>query len=127
MENFKQLTLKELKKWKEEKKDFVLINVLSKESFEGRHIPDSVSADGSESDFIEKVANFVSDKEKSVVVYCASFECKASTRAAEKLVEAGYTNVYDYEGGLDDWQNNGNTFEDGPMETKTDTNCSCCN
>ena len=40
----------------------------------------------------------------TIVVYCASFECQASTNAAKKLISLGFKNVLDYKGGLKDYK-----------------------
>ena len=127
MENYKKITREELKKWLDEKKDFVLIDVLSQASYEGRHLPNAKHVSANEDDFMEKVANLVSNKEKTVVVYCSSFSCQLSPRAASKLVEAGYTNVYDFEGGLADWQDAGYPFDGEVAQEKVEAKCSCCN
>jgi len=111
MENYKEITREELKKWIDDKKDFILIDVLSQGSYEGRHLPGAKHASAGETDFMEKVKNLVSNKETIVVVYCASFTCQLSPLAASKLAEAGYTNVYDFKGGLADWQDAGYSFE----------------
>ena len=127
MENFKIVEREELKKWIDEKKDFVLIDVLSQGSYEGRHLPNAKHASVSETDFLEKVEKLVPNKETAVVVYCASFTCQLSPRAATKLVEAGYTNVYDFKGGLADWQDAGYSFEGEVVKEKVEAKCSCCN
>lgn len=127
MENLKTITREELKKWIDEKKDFVLIDVMSQGSYEGRHLPNAKHAAVSETDFLEKVAKLTPTKETVVVVYCASFQCQLSPRAASKLSGEGYTNVYHFKGGLADWQDAGYSFEGGTTEKKVDAKCSCCN
>ena len=127
MENYKKITREELKKWIDEKKEFVLIDVLAQGSYEGRHLPTAKHAFASEADFLEKVEKLVSNKETTIVVYCASFTCQLSPRAASKLVEAGYTNVHDFKGGLADWHDAGYFFEGEVAEEKAETKCSCCN
>ena len=63
-------------------------------------------------DEIEKSApNELQDKNKEIIVYCASTECQASPRAAKKLEELGYSNVTDYEAGVAGWQDAGYQFE----------------
>jgi len=116
MKNLKDVTREELKKWIDEEKDFVLIDVLLQSSYDGRHILGAVHAGVHEDGFLEKVAKLVPDKANLTVVYCSSFHCQASPLAAKKLTEAGYTDVYHYAGGLADWQNAGYPFEEG--ETK---------
>ncbi|MCH8889417.1 rhodanese-like domain-containing protein [Patescibacteria group bacterium] len=127
MENYKQLTREELKKWIDEKKDFVLVDVLAPASYEGRHLPNAKNAFVKENDFLEKVEKLVSNKEMDVAVYCASFTCQLSPLAANKLVEAGYTNVYDFKGGLADWLDAGYSLEGESSAEKIESKCSCCN
>ena len=84
MESFKIITREELKKWMDEKKDFVLVDVMSQGSYEGRHLPNAKHVAVSETDFMEKVEKLVSTKE-TVVVYCERFSCQLSPRAAGML------------------------------------------
>jgi rhodanese-related sulfurtransferase len=42
--------------------------------------------------------------EHEIIVYCGSFECQASSKAAKVLDRMGYANVLEYEGGLKDWR-----------------------
>ncbi len=128
MENFKEVKREELKKWLDEKKDFVLIDVLSQGSYEGRHLPGALHAGVHEDGFLEKVSQLMpDDKDKTVVVYCSSFTCQASPTAAGALVKAGYTDVYDFKGGLADWQDAKYPFEEEVTAEKVESKCSCCN
>ncbi len=80
----------------------ILVNVLSASDL---MIPGSthVAFPGNDN-FVKDVKAKVSDNlNKTVVVYCGSFECTLSTRAAQALIEAGFTDVLDYKGGLADW------------------------
>ena len=104
MGNFKEIKKEELKKWIEEKKDFFLFDVLSQDSYEVKHLPRAKHAAVGEGNFLEEIEKVVSNKEAIIVVYCASFTCQLSSRAATMLIEEGYTNIYDFKGGLADWQ-----------------------
>src|SRR5690625_7892017 len=73
------------------------------DSFNKEHIRSSVNVPVDEDNFTSRVEQIAGSKEREVVVYCASFDCDASTRAAEKLQQEGFTQVYDYEGGTKDW------------------------
>ncbi len=46
------------------------------------------------------------DKSREVIVYCASSECDASKKAAEKLSHLGF-DVTCYEGGIKEWKEAG--------------------
>ena len=99
------LSKDELKKMNEvSEDDFVLINVLKPDAFNDKHIRTSINIPYSHPDS-ESLVELVSGgtKDRNIVVYCGSFQCKASTTAAEKLDKAGFKKVYDYEGGTADW------------------------
>lgn len=49
-------------------------------------------------------------------MYCSNAACQNSPQAARRLVELGYTDVYDYEQGKQDWID-----ADLPIETGYDT------
>jgi len=83
---------------------YALINVLSKGMFESEHIPNSINIPFDELGEADK--RFV--KEKEIIVYCGSWECDASPRAAAELEKAGFKNIVDYEGGMKDWKDGGN-------------------
>lgn len=100
----KAISRDELKRMNEEQeRDFVLINVLPRESFREQHIRTSINIPVNEEHFTEKVEEVAGGKDRDVVVYCASFDCDASPKAGQKLDEAGFSRVYDYEGGTKDW------------------------
>ena len=105
----KTISAQELKKKIDDKEDFVLVDVLSKESFEGKHVPSSKNISVSEIE--DKAEEELPDKNKLVVVYCSNTACTASPSAAAKLEEMGYTNVVDFESGLAGWQEAGFEFE----------------
>jgi len=84
-------------------KDFVLINVLKPEHFQKAHINSSINIPLESRSFTKQVETVAGGKDRDVVVYCASFDCDASPKAAQKLEKAGFKHVYDYEGGTKDW------------------------
>jgi len=103
----KTLTTGQLDELREKQKDLALINVLSEEDFQKAHIPGSENIPLQSADFIRQVEHRMGGKDKPVVVYCASTQCDASPKAAQKLEEAGFTDVYDYEGGTQAWREAG--------------------
>ena len=82
----------------------VLINTLPREAHEARHIPGSVNVPV---DDIEQVETLVPNKDDPIVVYCANADCTASSTAAERLEEMGYTDVVDFEDGYAGWRQAG--------------------
>jgi rhodanese-related sulfurtransferase len=103
------LTAEELKQKLDENEDIILVNVLDAGFFEQKHIPGSISLPVDEID--TKAVTALPDKDAEIIVYCASTECQASTKAYNKLVMMGYTNVADFTSGLTGWEKAGFTFE----------------
>jgi len=98
-------------KQKLENEDVTLINVLDRDHFEDKHIPGSDNIPHSDAVFTQRVADLAGSKEQEVIVYCANKECDASPNAAEKLEQAGFENVIDFEGGTKAWEDAGFDLE----------------
>ena len=103
----KTLAARELHEWMSEGAELVLVDVLPRVSFDKQHLPGSVHASFYEPDFLERIEEAVASPRERVVVYCNSKSCNASARAARALLEAGYSEVYDFEGGVDEWRAEG--------------------
>jgi len=90
----------------ENRNDLTIIDVLDEESFCNFHLPGAhnIPLDDSFGEAIEKV---VPEKNAPVLVYCMDADCDASPKAARKLEELGYSEVYDYEAGKVDWKEAG--------------------
>lgn len=82
----------------------VLLNALDEEAYVAKRIPGSINVPADKADLIEKI---VPDKEQDIVVYCANADCDASPKLAERLIEKGYTRVWDFEDGLAGWRKEG--------------------
>jgi len=103
----KTLTREKVKRMLDGKEDFVLINVLPEESFQAEHIPESINIPISGGHFGKKMRESVPGKSRKIVVHCGSFQCMASTAAAERLEQMGYKKVFDFKGGMADWKDAG--------------------
>lgn len=90
-------------------KGWALVNVLPEDAFREEHIPASINIPKGEEDEFER--RF--DKDKEIVVYCASPECDASPIVAKVLAARGFRNVGDYEAGMSDWKDAGFPVESG--------------
>jgi rhodanese-related sulfurtransferase len=101
----------DLKKKIDSGDDFVLIEVLGRKEFERRHIKGAINLPLME---IGHMAKERFDPETEIVVYCADADCQASPKAAKKLENLGFRNVYDYEGGKKDWVEAGYETASGP-------------
>ncbi|PSO45692.1 MAG: rhodanese-like domain-containing protein [Parcubacteria group bacterium SW_6_46_9] len=117
MDEFETITADDLKEKLESDDDFVLIDTLGDMSYQRAHLPEAISISAKDNDFVANVEAAVADKSVPVIVYCASFSCDLSPEAAQNLVDAGFENVIDYEGGLKDWVENGYELEGDDAET----------
>lgn len=109
-EKYQLIDRKALKGMIDAKQNFQLWNVLGKEWFKAENnIPTSkwVPADQA----ADKAKQLKLGKDTTIVTYCAGGKCTASMLAAKALADIGYTNVYAYEGGLEDWKAGGFAFE----------------
>lgn len=82
-------------------KDFQLIDV---------HIPEQEHIKNSDAfipyNDIDSIVNQIGDdKDTKIVLYCRSGSM--SKDAAKKLVDLGYTNIYELDGGINEWTSNG--------------------
>ncbi|MEY6431855.1 rhodanese-like domain-containing protein [Thioalkalicoccus limnaeus] len=99
-----RLTRDELKQWIDHGEAGWLINVLDPTAFEQARIPGSHNISIGSKDFEARVETLTGGKDCRIVVYCSSFECDASEAAAKRLAQAGFGQVYRYEGGMKDWR-----------------------
>jgi polyisoprenoid-binding protein YceI/rhodanese-related sulfurtransferase len=93
---------------------FVLLDVTPEEYFQAAHLPGAKNCCVYEVNFPDQAATAAPEKAGTIVVYGSSIHSLASTTAAEKLERAGYAQVRDYRGGLQDWESAGLPVERGP-------------
>jgi rhodanese-related sulfurtransferase/polyisoprenoid-binding protein YceI len=96
-----------LNDWLKEKEAPVLLDVLPEESYGRKHIPGAQRATVYEISFLDQVHEIVTDWNRSIVVYGAGPGSKEASVAAEKLLRAGFTNVWEFAGGLEAWREQG--------------------
>jgi len=102
--SYRNIAVDELSRMSKDK-DFILINV---------HIPFAGNIPSTDLsiayDQIENAASQLpADKNVKIVLYCRSGHM--SKIAAEKLVSLGYTNIWNLEGGMADWEKAGYLIE----------------
>lgn len=102
------IPIEKLLQFKETNTDFKLVEVLKAEYYNQGHIPGAISIPYS---MIDEKAPQLLAKDEKIIVYCASYQCKISTRAAEKLVKLGFNHVMDYKAGKRGWKQAGFELE----------------
>lgn len=80
-----------------------LVDVRSQTEYQVNHLKKAQNICVTNKDFKEKVAKL--DKNKPVYVYCA--KGGRSAQAAQILKEMGFMEVYDLQGGMQNWNANG--------------------
>lgn len=82
---------------------FVLVDARSREDYDRSHLPGALSIP------VEDIKDYADrlDKNEEVVTYCGSFQCPASTMAAEEFMKLGFKSVRDYKGGIQEWTEKG--------------------
>lgn len=102
--NYHAVEPKQLADWLA-KKDFILVNVHI--PFAGNIAQTDLSIPYDQID--QNLDQLPSDKNAKIVLYCSSGHM--SGIAAKKLVELGYTNVWDLSGGMSAWRQAGFSLE----------------
>ena len=82
----------------------VVIDVLTPEDHAACHISGAHNACVYEIVFLDRVAEYVSDREMPIVVYDYTGTTQAAENAREKLIQAGYQSVHVLSGGLSAWR-----------------------
>ena len=87
----------------------VLIDALPATAYARSHIPGAISIPSE--DILARAPQVLTDRHAAIVTYCKNGPCRRSERAAERLQSLGYTRVYDYHLGRDDWAGAGLPLE----------------
>ena len=85
------------------KTDAILLDAREISEFNVSHIKNAIHI-GYNTFNIENIKNIITNKTKTIVVYCSVGI--RSQRIAEQLKKAGYTTVYNLFGGIFEWKNN---------------------
>ena len=82
----------------EQEQGYIILDVRRPDEFAEGHIPNAILIP--DYDIEEKAEEVLKDKNQLILVYCRSG--RRSKLASEKLVQLGYTNIYEF-GGIIDW------------------------
>lgn len=97
------ITVSGVKKALDEKQDFILLDVRTREEYEENNILGSLNIPVDK--LSENMEELLPDKNKTIYVYCRSGV--RSAQAVQKMIESGYKHVYNIEKGIVEWQKKG--------------------
>lgn len=87
----------------------ILVEALPAPYFAKEHLPGAINLPLQEIN--EKAPVLMPDKDATVVIYCSNTSCNNSFIGSNLLRQMGYTKVYEYAGGKQDWREAGFDFE----------------
>ncbi len=96
-----------LRKMANNDKDFIILDVRNKASYELGHIKEAISMP------LEKISLRYKElpKDKDIIVYCWSHECGLGPKASASLAILGFTNVKELRIGWCEWSERGYPIE----------------
>ena len=92
------ITAEEAKQIMDTEEGYIILDVRTQEEYDQGHIPGAVLIPNTEIE--ARAEDELPDKDQLILVYCRSGN--RSKKAAEILVELGYTNIKEF-GGIIDW------------------------
>lgn len=101
----KEIRGDQLKAWYDQNKPMTVLDARSGKYFDGTMLPKAIWMPSETSE--KKMQSQLPSKSSLIVVYCSNTKCPASGWLYDKLTSLGYTNVYEYHEGLEDWMNRG--------------------
>lgn len=96
---YQQIRQEEAKELMDTETDYIILDVRTKEEYEGGHVVEAVCIPNETID--DTVTEQFPDKEQLILVYCRSGN--RSKQAAQKLADLGYTDIREF-GGINTWQ-----------------------
>src|SRR5690242_21915128 len=87
----------------------LLLEALPERYYAQKHLPGAILFPHDEVE--QRAATVIPEYTTPIVVYCASRSCQNSRIAAQGLMQLGYTDVSVYEGGKQEWEQQGLPFE----------------
>ena len=97
-EVYVNITAEEAKQIMDTQEDYVILDVRTQEEFDALHIPGAILIPNTE--IAQRAELELPDKDQLLLIYCRSGN--RSKKAAEILVQLGYTNIKEF-GGIIDW------------------------
>jgi rhodanese-related sulfurtransferase len=103
----RRMTIDELKARINSTKPYILADARDVDAYDDAHIPGAIPIPADEVDRLTDTY----DRNLDVITYCGSYQCPASTMAAKEFIKKGFSHVWDYKGGIQEWTEDGNPVE----------------
>lgn len=103
---YKTISADELAEMQKNGTKLVIIDSRGGKYFDGEVIKGAVHLAVTDTD-VDNLAKTVPAKDSNIVFYCQNTACPASELSAYKAAAAGYTNLYKYPGGIEEWKQKG--------------------
>ena len=96
--SYKHITQEKAKEMMQADDGHIIVDVRRQEEYDSGHIPDAILIPNESIDIYQPKE--LPDLDQIILIYCRSG--RRSKEAAQKLVDMGYTNIYEF-GGIIDW------------------------
>ena len=103
---YKIITADELVALKKDQENLVIVDSRGGKYFDGEMIEGAVNLPVNKVN-TDELAKIIPSKDTPVAFYCNNVNCPASELSAYKANAAGYTMLYKYPGGIEDWKEKG--------------------
>ena len=97
--SYEQISQEEAMQMMQEQSDYLIVDVRRPDEFAEGHIKDAINVPNE--DITDGMPELLPDKDQLLLIYCRSGN--RSKEASRKLVDIGYTNVYEF-GGINTWE-----------------------
>ena len=104
-EHYNLITALELKSWYDQDMPMIVLDARSEPYFDGILLPNAIWLPAESTD--EEILSVLPSKDSLIAVYCHGVDCPASGWLYDKLDRLGYTNLFEYYEGIDDWMERG--------------------
>ncbi len=111
MSEVRSISREELKE-RLESGSITAVEALGAAYYEDAHLPGAVNLPHDQVD--DLAPQVLPDKDAPIAVYCSNLACQNSVIASRRLAQLGYTSVFEYEKGKQDWLEAGLPTESGP-------------
>jgi rhodanese-related sulfurtransferase len=95
------ITRSEIKTALDKQESITFVEALPEKYFNDAHLPNALQINHDEVD--SKATLLLLNKSAKIIVYCSNASCSNSEKVATRLFQLGYTNVYKYTEGKQDW------------------------